>query len=77
MTDPYLLFQPFQYWREILRAIRSHTYSNTNCNRDSNCHTNADSDPKPDAYAHALHGEMFTHAATASYTSATSLTRAA
>ena len=59
----------FQYWRQILRAGRSHTHTHTHtitiidANRDS--YTNS--------YVHAMHGQVYTDAEAASYSSTASL----
>ena len=52
-----------QHWREILRGIRC-----------ANAYSNPDSDPKPNAYVYAMHGEMYTDTATAPYASTASIT---
>jgi len=64
-----------------LCAIRSYADANADSysNSDTYFYSNADPYSVTNAYTDtdAMHREMFTHAATAFYTSATSLTRAA
>src|SRR5262249_23600060 len=45
----------------------AYAYSNTNCNRNSDGNSHANSDPKSNAYAHPMHGEMYANAAAAPY----------
>jgi hypothetical protein len=53
--------QRIEHWWQILRGVwGANAYSNTDCDPNSDFNSYANSDPNSNAYADAMHGQMYT-----------------